>query len=77
MGKHLDINVRDDNYYFIRQISKEIMIENAIRIPYSELMEYALIELRKQNNKQEIKNKFVHYRRLGKNGLNLLVENME
>lgn len=64
--KHLHVGIDDDNHNWLNKIRREILLENGENIPLSKMMILSLIELRKNNNTQEIKNKLVYYKRLGK-----------
>lgn len=60
------VQLDENNHEFLKNIRREIMIENGVNIPYNYVIELGLIELRKNNKKQEIKEKLIHHKRIGK-----------
>lgn len=76
MSRPLNITLNEKNHDFLNELRHEIIMENAVNIPLSRLMEMSLIELRKNNSKQEIKEKMVHYKRLNKDEMNGMICNL-
>lgn len=66
--KYLNVRLNEQNHTFLNKIRREIMIEDGANIPLNRMMEFCLIEFRKNNTEQEIKEKLIHFSRLGRVG---------
>lgn len=77
MAKQFHMTLDESNYEYLDNLRHEIMCENAVNIPMSRLMEMSLIELRKNNTKQNIKEKMVFYKRLGTVGMKGIISELE
>ncbi len=74
--KRISIQLDDNNAQFLSKIKREIMIENCQSIPFYRIIELGLVELRKNNNDYEIKEKLVHFDRLGQVGREGIITNL-
>ncbi len=76
MRKYVNVKIHEDNHTFLQNMRREVMIENAIHVTYSQIIELSLIELRKNNNDKEIKEKLVHNKRIGKTGTDGIISEL-
>lgn len=74
--KHLHVGIDDDNHEWLNKLRREILLENGENIPLSKMMVLSLVELRRNNNTQTVKEKLVHYKRLGNNGLKGVISDL-
>lgn len=74
--KRINIQIDENNHRYLQKIRREIMIENYHHIKISRPIELALIELRKNNTDQEIKEKIMHFDRLGNDGREELIKQL-
>lgn len=77
MGKkYINVQMNENNFQFMNRIRKEIMIENYINIPLNRIIELGLIEFRKNNSETEMKEKLVHFNRIGQLGRDGMTEKL-
>lgn len=76
MRKYVNVKIHEANHTFLQNMRREVMIENAIHVTYSQIIELSLIELRKNNNDKEIKEKLVHNKRIGKTGTDGIISEL-
>ncbi len=76
MSKKVSMTLDENNFNYISRIKKEIMIENCQNIPLYRIIELGLVELRKNNSNYEIKEKLIHFNRLGQVGREGVITNL-
>ena len=74
--KYITVMLDENNINFLNKIRKEIMIENEVNIPLNKMLEIALIEFRQNNTEKEMKEKYVHTKRLGKQGMDGIISQL-
>lgn len=69
-GHTIHVSITENTHDFLQNIRREIMIENCTSVTFASIVELGLMELRMNNKRQTIKEKLIHNKRIGKEGIN-------